>query len=90
MDELEKIKTNINSIKSTYNLKVIFSFINEERKLNMIIYNKELQKKLDVDIEEYKRISGKYKIGERNGKGREYKLKTDEFSCQYEIFCTSS
>ena len=78
MDKLEKIKSNINSIKSTYNLKLIFSFINEERKLNMIIYNKELQKKVDVDIEVYKKKSGKYKIGEKNGKGREYILNSDE------------
>ena len=78
MDKLEKIKSNINSIKSTYNLKLIFSFINDGRKLNMIIYNKELQKKFDVDIEVYKKKSGKYKIGEKNGKGREYKLNTKE------------
>ena len=78
MDKLEKIKSNINSIKSTYNLKLIFSFIKEERKLNMIIYNKELQKKVDVDIEVYKKKSGKYKIGEKNGKGREYILNSDE------------
>ena len=38
----------------------------------MIMYNKELQKKLDVDIVEYKKLSGKYKIGEKNGKGKEY------------------
>jgi len=55
----------------------IFSFLNEKQKLNLIIYNKKLQKLLRVDIEDYKRISGKYKIGKRkgNGKGKEYILK---------------
>ena len=38
----------------------------------MIAYNKELQKILLVDIRDFKEISGKYKIGERNGKGKEY------------------
>ena len=55
MDKLEKIKSNINSIKSPYILKIVFSFLNEVQKLNMIIYNKELQKRLDVDIEVYKK-----------------------------------
>ena len=36
----------------------------------MIIYNKQLQKILGVDIKVYKKISGKYKIFENNGKGR--------------------
>ena len=78
MDKLEEKKSNINLVKSQYILKIMFSFINEKRKLNMIIYNKELQKKLDVDIVEYKKLSGKYKIGEKNGKGKEYKLITKE------------
>ena len=52
----------------------IFSFLNEKQKLNMIIDNKKLQKLLRVDIEDYKRISGKCKIGKKNGKGAEYIL----------------
>ena len=75
---VKEIKSNINSIKSPYILKKVFSFIDEKRKLNMIIYNKELQKKLGIDIEEYKKKSGKYKIGEKNGKGKEYILNTDK------------
>ena len=42
--------------------------------LNMIIYNKKLKKMLLVDIEDYKKISGKYKIGKKNGKGKEFIL----------------
>ena len=41
----------------------------------MIIYNKEFQRILSVEIKDYERISGKYKVGEKNGKGREYILK---------------
>ena len=78
MDKLKEIKSNINSIKSTYILKEVFSFLYEKQKLNVIIYNKKLQKKLDVDIEEYKKISGKYKVGEKNGKGKEYELNTNK------------
>ena len=39
--------------------------------------NKQLQKIIGVDIEDYKEMSGKYKIAEKNGKGREYKLNTN-------------
>ena len=43
----------------------------------MVIYNKELQKKLLFNLEDYKRISGKNKIGDKNGKGKEYILNTN-------------
>ena len=79
MSEFEEIKYNINlerNIKSSYILDNIFSFLDQGRKLNIIIYNKQLQKILGVNIQDYKKISGKYKIGEKNGKGREYALNT--------------
>ncbi len=66
----------LDSMKSTFILKELFSFLNEKIKLEIIIYNKDLQKKLEVDINNYKNISGKYKVGEKNGKGCEYKLNT--------------
>ncbi len=56
-------------------LKIIFSFLNglnEGKKLKIIKNNKKLQKKLDVNIRNYKQFSWRYKIGERNGKGKEY------------------
>ena len=68
---------NINSIKSSYILKEVFSFLNINLKLDIVIYNKQLQGDLGIDIENYKSISGKYKIGEKNGKGSEYILNTD-------------
>ena len=57
--------------------KNIFSFLSEKQKLNIMFYNKHLQKKFDINIEDYKRISGRYKVGERNGKGKEYDISTD-------------
>ena len=74
MAELNEIKSRITlkDIKSFYIINGVFSFLYEEQKLDLIYYNKELQKILLVDLEDYREISGKYKIGERNGEGKEY------------------
>jgi antitoxin component YwqK of YwqJK toxin-antitoxin module len=40
----------------------------------LINYNKELQKNLSIKIEDYIKASGKIKIIEKNGKGKEYSL----------------
>ena len=80
IQNIEKTKLNRNNkyfIKSLYNLKEILSFFNENQKLEIIIYNKELQKEFGIDIDNYKKISGKYKVAGRNSKGIEYKLNTD-------------
>ena len=80
MNEFENIKSEKNtkkSIESSYILKDIFSFLSEKRKLKIIIYNKHLQKKLDINIEDYKKIRGIYKEGGRNGKGKEYNISTN-------------
>jgi len=44
----------------------------------MIIYNKKFQKMFSVDINDYKEISGKYKIGKKNGKGIVYIINTNK------------
>ena len=73
MAELETNKLKkLEVIKSLYIIKHIFSFLNKKQKLNMLIYNKQLQKKFEVNIRDYKRLSGKYKINGKNGKGSEY------------------
>ena len=79
MDELEDIiKTkNIRDVKSSYILKIIFSFLSEKLRLDMIMHNKELQNMFNVYIENYKKLSGKYKIGGKNGNGREYIINTN-------------
>ena len=65
MTECINVKSKIKNryIKSSYIIKTVFSFLNEKQKLNIIIYNKELQKICLVDIEDYKMISLKYRIG---------------------------
>ncbi len=70
MAELSKII--LANIKSSYITKGIFSYLEQKQKLDMIIYNKELQKILNVNIEDYKEMSEKYRIGERDRKGKEY------------------
>ena len=71
----EKSVINIRNIKSSFIIKKVFSFLNEKKKLNMIIYNKEFQKIISVNLKDYKEISGNYKIGEKNGKGKEFNFK---------------
>ena len=79
MEKFDEIKSNINylkSIKSYYILDWVLSFLSVKQKLNLIINNKQLQKMLDIDIAVYKKISGKYKIGEKNGIAKEYIIRT--------------
>ena len=76
MAEFEK-RINLGDIKSSYVRKELLSFLNPKRILNIIIYNKHLQKLYGLDINDYKEISGKYKIAEKNGKGKEYDLYTN-------------
>ena len=64
-------------IRSKYILDSLFLYLDEKQKLKMIIYNKQLQAKFGVDIKNYKKISGKYKISEKNGIGEEYNLYTN-------------
>ena len=64
----------LNNVKSSYTLKRVLSFLYEKKRLNLIIYNKKIKRKLGINIDKYKSISGKIIIGERNGNGIEYKL----------------
>ena len=63
------------NIKSEYFLRIIFSFLNEKRKLNIVKYNKCLQNMININLLNYKLYSGKYIIFESNGKAREYQFK---------------
>ena len=80
MDKFEDIKDKINikDIKSFYIIKKIFSFLFENYTLNIISYNKELQEILLFNIENYKSISHRYVLGEKNGKGKEYMRKINK------------
>ena len=71
------IKSNLNNgniIKSLFNFKEVLNFLDEKKLLSIIIYNKQIQNELGINIEDYKAISGKYKIGEKTGKGKEYRI----------------
>ena len=62
---LKKIRSNIIS-------KKVFAYINEYKILKIIKYNKYIQKKLGIDIINYKLYQGKYIIYESKIKGKEY------------------
>ena len=63
----------LSNIRSKYILKdSIFSMLISRKKLNLVCYNKCLQNKLELNLENYRRESGKIKIGERNGYGKIY------------------
>ena len=65
---------NISVIKSNHVLKKIFSLLTNVINLNLIRYNKTLQKNNDKDIEDYKNKSKKYKINEENEIVKEYTI----------------
>ena len=72
MDDVSNKLGNIFTIKSFYILKRIFSFLWKNKKLDLMAYNKQLQEKIGINIENYKNTSNKFKIAERNGIGKEY------------------
>ena len=65
------------SIKSFLTIKKIFTYLSNVTKLKLVIYNKLLQSKLGIDIELYKKQSGKYIIDKKDGLGKEYILNTE-------------
>ena len=68
----------LKDIKSSYITKIIFSFVDEGRKLRLMKYNKKLQNNLDISIFNYKCFKGKYIIYQSNGIGKEFKGRDDK------------
>ena len=66
------------NIKSVYFIKLVFSKIDEKRKLNIVKYNKSLQNILSIKLINYIFISNKYIVYEENGIGKEYDCSNDE------------
>jgi len=64
--------TMLEVIKCSYFYKEIFSYVNDKIKLKLAKYNKDLQNKIDININHYKYFTGKYIIYETNKKGKEY------------------
>ena len=52
--------------KSTYFIKRLFSFVDENKKLEIIKYNKNLQNIIDISLINYKFLSGRYIIFEKD------------------------
>ena len=62
----------INNIKSFYITKIIFSFQSEKYKLKLVKYDKSLQKKIDINLINYKIFSGRFIEYETKNIGEEY------------------
>jgi len=80
MDEIGNIrnKINIRDIKSYFIVKNIFSFLPQKQILNMIMHNKFFQNLFSVNIKNYIKVSGKYRIIGKNGKGKVYLIKSKQ------------
>ena len=68
----------LDKIKSLFILKKFFNHVSEKIKLNLLVHHKILQNKLNIKIIDYKRISERYIIYERKGKGKEYDCYNDK------------
>ncbi len=62
----------LENIKSIYFLKMVLSYIDDKRKLELIKYNKTIQDKLNINIAYYKLGSEKYLLFDTKRKVREY------------------
>ena len=76
----------LENIKSSYLIKNIFSYIDDEkRRLRIFKYNKSLQKLNNINLVNYKIFSGKYIIYDANGKGKIYDAYKDTLLYDGEI-----
>ena len=69
---MERNICKLNIIKSKRIFKSIFSKIDKRKILILINYNKALQYKMGINIEDYKKETKKEIIGKKNGFGKEY------------------
>ena len=74
----ESKKGNLLNIDSSYIIKKIFSFLKPKRKLKIVLINKRIKKKLEIDIKDYRSISRRYRLGDKNGKGEEHLIENDK------------
>ena len=64
-------------IKSNVIFKLIMFHLEKSKYLDVIKYNKQIQKKIELSLEDYKKESNRMLILEKNGHGKEYKLYSD-------------
>ena len=74
-----------NNIYSSYFSKILFSFIDEKIKLDIIKYNKAIQASLNISLINYKVLSGKYIIKQSNGFFFEYNGYEDDLNKEYKL-----
>ena len=65
------------SIKSTHFIQKLFSYINDDRKLKLVIYNKTIQKIIDINLTNYKFMTRKYIVYKLKGFANEYDIYND-------------
>ena len=61
-------------IKSLRIFKLTFSFLEKKRKLSLVIYNKNIQNKLNINFMDYKLTSGKYFKKENDNYGKLFNI----------------
>ena len=59
----------LENLKSSFFIRKLFSYLLDEKVLNIAKYNKSLQNELNINFMNYKMFSGKYLVYEENGKG---------------------
>ena len=62
----------LENMKSTFFIRIIFSFLDEKVKLKIVKYNKNLQKKLDIEVINYFIFTKKYIVKEKDGFSKVY------------------
>ena len=68
----------LENIESQKILQLVFANLTNERKIIIVKYNKNFKDKLNINLIDYIFLSGRYFVGNRNGKGEEYNGFTDE------------
>ena len=68
----------LKKLNTYYFLKIVFSFMDERRKLKIVKYNKTLQKILDRNLTNYKLFSSKYIKYESDGQVKELTSNSDK------------
>ena len=69
----------LNAIKATYFYKVLFSFLREKTKLKIAKYNKNLQNKIDITLNNYKFFTNKYIVYGTKQKGKDIMVMKTHF-----------
>ena len=63
--------------KSSFFVKIIFSLLDEKTKLKLVKYNKSLQNNININLINYKILSGRYIVYEEKGNIKEYSSYND-------------